>query len=148
MVFFVSPSFSCGHLYHASCLGLDTDDPGHLNHSCIVCHKTPAHLPGRGRTKTMAVSPPSSLPLSPLSLHISLCSHTTQGPHRGRSFKAQRSVSIYHLHYQYPSHTLSLSLSLLRVRYGSRLDWIQSRERSSGDSTCLSRATQILYVDL
>jgi hypothetical protein len=60
--------FSCGHLYHASCLGLDTDDPGHLNHSCIVCHKTSAPLPGRGRTKTMA------------------------GPHRGRSFKAQRSV--------------------------------------------------------
>jgi hypothetical protein len=45
--------FSCGHLYHASCLGVDTQDAGHLSHSCVVCHKTSTPSTGRGRSNTM-----------------------------------------------------------------------------------------------
>ena len=107
----VPPPSSCGHLYHASCLGLDTGgDPGHLNHSCIVCHKTSAPLSSRGRTKTIAVSthtispsllPSLSLPPSPTPrefiINILLSSPRVQGPHRGRSFTAQRSV-CFHTH--------------------------------------------------
>jgi hypothetical protein len=53
--------FSCGHLYHASCLGVDTQDAGHLSHSCVVCHKTSTPSTGRGRSNTMVVSLSGSL---------------------------------------------------------------------------------------
>ena len=78
---------SCGHLYHASCLGVDTVDPGHMSHSCIVCHKTSAPLPGRGRTHTTSVSPNThtlslSRPLCILSLSLSLSNtHTLTHTH-------------------------------------------------------------------
>lgn len=85
---------SCGHLFHVSCLGVDIREARHFNHSCIVCHKTSAPPPSRGRASTMMVSH-SSLHLLPCSLSLSLSILLLpQGQHRGKSFSAKRIVSL------------------------------------------------------
>ena len=143
---FVSPTVSCGHLYHASCLGVDTQDAGHLGHSCMVCHKTPTPASGRGRSNTMMVS-----------LSLSCCNSMTvcivplQQGQRGRSFTTKRSVSLTSVTSSrgHPSISFSPSLSLFLFALHScemRLFWILSRERILGGWICPSRANLTLYV--